>query len=49
MAKIAKLTVCFRFWLMPYLCTLMWLCDLMGAEPDQDKLSKIIDKGIYIK
>lgn len=49
MAKIATLTVCFRFWLIPYINTLLWLCDLMGTEPDWDKLGKIIDKGIYIK
>lgn len=49
MAKISTLTVCFRFWVFPYINTLFWLCDLMGTEPDWDKLGKIMVKGSYIK
>lgn len=49
MMATVTITAHYRFWFMPYLHTLVWLCDLMGTEPDYDKLDKIIRKGIYIK
>lgn len=51
MAKITDVTVTIRlrFWVLPYIYTLAWLCDLMGTEPDMEKLHKIIAKGVYIK
>lgn len=49
MAVTASVTVCFRFWVFPYINVLLFLCDLMGTEPDWDKLGKIMVKGSYIK
>jgi len=38
--------VSLRWWLRPYLWSLMWFCVLFNTEPDDAKISYWIGKGI---
>lgn len=42
-------TIGLRLWFRMYLATLMFLCEAMGTEPDMDKLTKMISRGIYVE
>lgn len=39
----------FAWWLRPYLSVLGFFADLMGAEPDWDKLDRIISRSVRIR
>lgn len=36
-----------RWWLMPYLRTLLLFCWIFRMTPDQAKLERVIQRGIY--
>lgn len=41
-------TVGYRWWVWPYVNTLIFICLSLYIYPDIDKLGKIIEKGLYI-
>lgn len=50
MVKI-ELTVSVKlaWWVIPYLRVLVFLCEMFDAEPDYDKLGKVIRRGTICK
>jgi len=38
-----------RWWLMPYLHTLLLLCDLLDCEPDLKRLERAISRGTVVR
>jgi hypothetical protein len=43
------ITVKFAWWLPPYLNTVVMLCRLFNAEPNMERVSYWIGKGIRVK
>lgn len=38
--------VSYKWWLIPYLNTLLFFCYLFNSEPDYEKLDKILKKAL---
>ena len=45
----SEVKVCARWWLMPFIYTLVLFCWLFRTLPDVEKLEAIIVRGLYIK
>lgn len=37
------------WWYQPYVDMLVFFCNLMGAEPDWDKLERLLQRAVRIK
>lgn len=44
-----KVNIYLAWWLVPYIHILVFFCKLMGTEPDDQKLTKVIERGIKVK
>lgn len=44
-----RLRVRYRWWFWPYINTLKYLCDLFDADPDWEKLDRMIKRGIILE
>lgn len=44
-----RLEVRYAWWLMPYVYTLAFFCALFAAEPNQEKLNRILNRAVTVR
>ncbi len=47
-SSVLTVTIRFRWWLLPYLHTVIFFCKLFNCEPNYDRLHYWVERGIKI-